>query len=184
MVEDKIIISQKTIYKNKVDESACKQAFEFILKHKDQFIDRTWDCDIKTSINLTNNILNVPDLRILKLNILSHLDNFMTQQNNFFDGYIDWSWVNIYEKKFYQEFHRHVDSINKKFSGIVYLTENNSKIQFDIEKAVLIEPKFCDILIFEDDLEHRVWPNEENLRISLAFNFVKKQVWKGIVNGN
>ena len=86
MVEDKIIISQKTIYKNKVDESACKQAFEFILKHKDQFIDRTWDCDIKTSINLTNNILNVPDLRILKLNILSHLDNFMTQQNNFFDG--------------------------------------------------------------------------------------------------
>jgi hypothetical protein len=184
MVEDKIVIFQKSIYKNKLDETVCQQAHDFILKYKDKFTQRTFNCDVTTSLNLTHNILNIPELRMLKLNILSHIDNFMTQEQDFYDGYIDESWINIYEKKFYQEYHVHSDPVYKKFSGVLYLTKLNSDITFNMKKTITITPKFADILIFEDDIEHRVLPNEEDLRISLAFNFIKKAKWNGIVNGN
>ena len=183
MVEDKIVISQKTIYKNKLDETVCQQAHDFILNHKDKFTQRTWNCDIKTSWNLTHNILNIPELRMLKLSVLSHIDNFMTQQRDFYDGFIHESWINIYEKKFYQEYHVHSNSVIKQFSGVLYLTKVNSDIAFNMKETITVTPQFADILIFEDDTEHRVLPNEEDLRISLAFNFIKKANWPGIVDG-
>ena len=41
-------------------------------------------------------------------------------------------------------------------------------------------PEFSEIILFEDDLPHRVVSNEEDLRISLAFNFAKCARWSGI----
>jgi hypothetical protein len=181
MVEDNnILVSQKIIYKNKLDLDLCKKAFDFIFELKDKFKERSWDCDIKTSFNCTDNILNVTELHKLKLNIISHIENHMRQNKLFFDGFIFQSWVNIYEKKFYQEFHTHKNHIANFFSGVIYLTEKNSKIELDIVNRIGITPEFGDILIFEDDLPHRVVHNEEDLRISLAFNYKKCEKWNGI----
>ena len=181
MVEDnRISVLQKTIYKNKLDHALCKQAFNFIFELKDRFKERSWDCDIKTSLNCTNNILNVTELHPLKLNIISHIENYMRQNKLFFDGFIVSSWVNIYEKNFYQEFHTHINEIYNSFSGVIYLTEKNSKIEFNINNRIDIIPEFGDILIFEDDLPHRVVHNLEELRISLAFNYKKCEKWNGI----
>lgn len=178
--DNNILVSQKTIYKNKLDSSLCKQAFNFIFQIKDNFQERSWDCDIKTSLNSTNNILNVSELHPLKLNILSHIENYMRQNKLFFDGFISNSWINIYEKNFYQEFHTHENDIDNFFSGVVYLTDKNSKIEFNIYNRTSIIPEFGDILIFEHDLPHRVVNNHEELRISLAFNYKKCQKWNGI----
>jgi len=181
MVEDNnIVVSQKIIYKNKLDLDLCKKAFDFVFELKDKFKARSWDCDIKTSLNCTNNILNVTELHPLKLNVISHIENHMRQNKLFFDGFISQSWVNIYEKNFYQEFHTHVSDIANFFSGVIYLTEKNSKIVFDFVDGIEITPEFGDILIFEDDLPHRVVHNEQDLRISLAFNYKKCDKWSGI----
>ena len=44
-----------------------------------------------------------------------------------------------------------------------------------------IKPEEGDVLVFEDDLLHRVSPNKsDELRISLAFNYQKLIPWDGI----
>ena len=107
----------------------------------------------------------------------------MDQNKQFFDGYIYNSWINVYKKKFYQELHVHTDPIHNFLSGVVYLTKNNSEVEFNLQNRITVKPEFGQILIFEDDIEHRVLPNKEDLRISLAFNFVKKSKWQ-LYNGN
>ena len=173
MAEDNsILVSQKTIYKNKLDSNLCKQAFNFVFELKDRFQERSWDCDIKTSLNSTNNILNVTELHPLKLNIISHIENYMRQNKLFFDGFIVSSWVNIYEKNFYQEFHVHNHPCYNSLSGVLYLSDKNSDIVFKYPNSVHFEPKFGNILLFPDNLPHRVRKNsEDDLRISIAFNF-------------
>lgn len=175
-----ITISEVTIYKNKLDLDICQKSASFIKSLQDKFIDKSWDCDIKTSKNLTNNILNIIELRDLKYNILAHIDNYMQQRGLFYDGYIRDSWVNIYEKKFYQEFHTHINEWHRTISGVIYLTAKNSDIVFDVTYAKRFTPEFSEIILFEDDLPHRVVSNEEDLRISLAFNFAKCARWSGI----
>ena len=177
MQEDKIkfySVSQKFFYKDKIDENLCTNALDFISSIKNEFNHRTWNCDIKTSNNYTKNILNLPQLRQLKLHVLQTIDNYMTNKNEYFDGYISHSWVNIYEKNFYQESHTHWDAVHKFICGVLYLTNNNSEISFGLDNMNAMSPKFADILVFDDDLVHRVLPNKnEDLRISLAFNFKK-----------
>ncbi len=173
-------ISEVNIYKGKLDQDICMQSSNFVKSYINKFTKQKWDCDLKTSHNLTSNILNIVELRQLKFNILSHIDNYMFQTGNFFDGYIYNSWINIYEKNYYQEFHDHIHEIYKSISGVVYLTEKNSNIIFDSEHTKSFVPQFSDIIIFEDDMLHRVKSNEEELRISLAFNYRKCMPWHGV----
>ena len=115
------------------------------------------------------------------MNVLSHIDNYMHQQRNFLLGCISSSWVNIYEKNFYQELHEHEDTINQSLSGVLYLTEKNSDIEFNVSNRIKINPEFADILLFPSDTLHRVVPNKEDfLRISLAFNYAFYREWKKI----
>ena len=103
-MENKILeIYKETIYSSKLDQNICKESFEYILPLKEKFQQKSWDCDIRTSLNITNNILNIPRLRNLKMNIIMHIENYMMEKKEFFNGYIDTSWINIYEKNF---FHR------------------------------------------------------------------------------
>jgi len=178
------MIHSLSIYKSNIEKKTLEDAIQFVNSTKHQFKDKSWDCLIKTSSNVTDNILNCKNLINLKRNIQFHLDEFMYSRDYYYDGYISNSWVNIYEKGFYQEFHYHLSDVERYFSGVVYLTENNSDIEFDIEHRARITPQLGDILIFDDDRFHRVLPNNNDaLRISLAFNFVKKYKWKGIKNG-
>lgn len=172
----------KTIYKSKIDDRIIKDAIEFVDKFNYHFQEKSWDCSIRTSGSVTSNILNCKNLIQLKVHILSHLDNYMHLNNNYYDGYIRDSWINIYEKGYYQEFHNHVDEINKHYSGVMYLSENNSDIEFGLEEHFKITPQLGDILIFNEDYFHRVLPNEqETLRVSLAFNFKKTNKWDGLL---
>ena len=183
MEKDKIVISEKAIYKNKIDLKICKDPQNYITNNRDKYTHNTWNCDVNTSFNLTDNILNIEELRLLKLHILFHIDRYMGQNKQFFDGYIYNSWINVYKKNFYQELHVHTDPIHNFLSGVVYLTKNNSEVEFNLQNRINVKPEFGQILIFEDDIEHRVLPNKEDLRISLAFNFVKKSKWQ-LYNGN
>ena len=67
---------------------------------------------------------------------------------------------------------------------MVYLTEKNSNIIFDANHVKNFIPEFSDIIIFEDDMFHRVKSNEEGLRISLAFNYRKCVPWHGLTETN
>jgi len=164
-------IHEKTIYHSKLDLEVCKKAQELILQKQELFTDKSWECKIRTSRKIAGNILTSTELHYLKMNIISHIENSMFLRNYFIGGFIEDSWVNIYEKDFFQEFHNHVNPIHKYLSGVLYLSENNSGIIFTMEGKALI-PEFRDIVIFPDDLPHRVLPNEnEELRISLAFNY-------------
>ena len=89
----------------------------------------------------------------------------------------------VYEKNFFQEYHTHVDPISKFISGVIYLTEKNSSIEFSFSHhfdSFLFAPKFSDILLFEDSIPHRVINNKEDLRVSLAFNYRKCDKWTGV----
>lgn len=176
-------IPNQNYYHGKLNESVVNEAVSFVNKTKDRYTDKSWECDIKTSFSLTDNILNCRELSSLRLNVLSELDNFMYSREVYFNGYIIDSWINIYEKNFYQEFHRHVDETRVHFSGVLYLSEKNSDIEFDVNSfsRIKITPQLGDIIIFDDNLLHRVCSNQEEcLRVSLAFNFVKKRRWSGI----
>ena len=163
-------------YKSTLNENVVKKSYDFLQTIIKDFNHKTWDCNIKTSYNITNNILNYPELHSLKMNVLGHIDNFMRLRNTLFYGYIDDSWVNVYEKDFYQEPHVHTSPVNRFISGVLYLTEVNSPIWFEPLfipfNRFNIVPDLGDILLFNDDLPHSVAKNEKDgLRVSLAFNF-------------
>ena len=164
-------VYQKSIYHSKVNLEVCKKARELILQKQESFTEKSWQCKIRTSKNVSFNILTSVELHELKMNIISHIENSMFLRGFYIRGFIEESWVNIYEKDFFQEFHDHTNPIFKYLSGVIYFSENNSGIVFDPHGQTII-PEFADIVIFPDDLLHRVIPNEnEELRISLAFNF-------------
>ena len=62
-------------------------------------------------------------------------------------------------------------------SGVLYLSSNNSAIQFAIfpEKNVTdrtkIIPQKCELVLFRGDTYHRVLDSKDDNRMSLAFNF-------------
>jgi len=171
-------IVQENFYCAKIEENVCKKALDFITPHQQKFEEQTWNCKIRTSNTLTHNILNLPDLHELKMHALSHVSNYMYQTKLFLDGYIRESWINIYEKDFYQEFHTHTGPIYKYISAVIYLTDDNSEIEFNLEKRTKIKPEFSQILIFPEHIPHRVIQNKnDKLRISLAFNFACCEVW-------
>tara|TARA_R110002020_G_scaffold3527_1_gene15739 strand:+ start:9249 stop:9815 length:567 start_codon:yes stop_codon:yes gene_type:complete len=166
----------ENFYKSNVNENTAKKSFDFLETIMDKFTHKTWKCDIRTSYSITENILNYPELLSLKMNILGHIDTYMRLRNSFFNGYIDNSWVNVYEKNFYQEPHVHSSPTRKFICGVLYLTENNSPIHiiphFNHENEFEIVPSFADILLFHDDVPHSVVANKnDGLRVSLAFNF-------------
>ena len=160
------------ISKGKIDKDIIDSSLKVIHSMKDSMTSKDWDCDIRTSNNLTYSILNVKGLLPLKFKIYEIIHSHMLNYDQFFDGMINSSWVNIYEKDFYQEFHSHKNSVARCFSGVAYLTPLASPIVFGIDEGMEIKPEEGDVLVFEDDLLHRVSPNKsDELRISLAFNY-------------
>lgn len=105
------------------------------------------------------------------------------------DFCINFAWININHKGHYNELHFHSNCI---FSGVFYLTNNNSPITFVKDKnlmsltlsevhsnfttdisheEVTYTPKRGDLLMFPAWLSHKVKPNDSNEpRISIAFN--------------
>lgn len=173
--------NNQNFYHSKIDKDICKKTYEFIQQTKESYKEQSWNCKILTSLNVTNNILNCKEMHEIRLNIISHIECFMHHRNTFFEGYLYDSWINIYKKDFFQEFHTHESECEKFFSGVVYFTHENSNIEFNLIDKVSIKPEFSDIIIFDDHVPHRVCPNNiDSERISLAFNFKKSNLWKGL----
>ena len=168
------------IFKGQIRKEIIENSLATIHKMKDRMNEVSWNCDIRTSYNLTDNILNIQEFWPLKFSILESVHLYMLNNKKFFDGYIKKSWVNVYEKGFYQEFHNHKDEIVKYICGVGYFTPMSSPIEFGIEERVEHKPEVGDVLIFSDDTLHRVLPHKDSdLRISLAFNYQKSESWKG-----
>lgn len=169
------LLNGNLIYINKLNDEVIKEANLFLKDKTDLYTKKKdWNCDVETTKDSHLNILNAQELLSLKLDILKHCDYYMRDNLDFYDGYIDCSWFNKYKKDFYQEFHRHNSKVSHYFSGVIYLTDNNSEIHFFINNTFKYAPKKGDIVIFDSNFEHRVVANKnDSLRISLAFNFKK-----------
>ena len=56
-------IYESKIYKGVLDNEVCQQSKKFIESFNNKFTEYKWDCPLRTSLNLTNNILNIVELR-------------------------------------------------------------------------------------------------------------------------
>jgi len=81
------------------------------------------------------------------------------------------SWLNVLNKNGDNIPHRHTGD-NIKSSAVLYLTNNNSAINFMRDSQIFsIYPKLFDFLIFPHDLIHQVSPHlNDEIRISYAIN--------------
>ena len=128
---------------------------------------------MKTSQNICHNILyQVNEFKYIRKNMEQKIELYIQKEYGEDKPFAIFnSWINIYEKGGYQEFHIH----NKCGSGVLYLSSNNSAIQFaifpeDISRTK-IEPEKCDLILFHGETFHRVLDSKEDNRVSLAFNF-------------
>ena len=51
-----IILKKEAVYKTQIDTHLFETIFYFISENKKDFLSRSWDCNIKTSLNLFPNI--------------------------------------------------------------------------------------------------------------------------------
>ena len=167
------ILTKTAVYKESLARPHLFQTFEtFINSNKEKFTDESWDCHAITSLNLTRNILELGEFKYMKDYLISLLKVLYKDQ----EFIISDSWINILTHKGFQEFHNHPAH---PWVGVLYLTNNNSDIEFvnfyPKEVKMKIKPKKYDILIFEGSTYHRVLPQEMDIeRLSLAFNTVKR----------
>ena len=61
------------IYRNKINQDIIKTSFSIIDEMHLKMEERSWNCNIKTSYNLTDNILNIQELWNLKFEILNNI---------------------------------------------------------------------------------------------------------------
>ena len=175
MQQDKIeevILKKTSFFKTKINEHVVNTILNYTKDNKENFKSRTWNCNILTSKNLCKNILyHLTEFKYVREHIENAIKNLLMQTfNNETPFMIHDSWLNILDKNGYQEFHRHTEDDG---SGVLYLTDNNSAIEFAIfpdDLRTQVEPKKCDLLVFDSSTFHRVLESKQE-RFSLAFNF-------------
>ena len=118
-----------------------------------------------------NILYHLTEFKYVREHIENAIKNLLMQTfNNETPFMIHDSWLNILDKNGYQEFHRHTEDDG---SGVLYLTDDNSAIEFAIfpdDLRTQVEPKKCDLLLFDSSTFHRVLESKQE-RFSLAFNF-------------
>jgi len=92
------------------------------------------------------------------------------------DGDITY-WYNINTGSDYNEWHDHDKGATDEMCGVLYLQvpENAGNFEYEIKKEIFqVKPYAGLLLLFPDDLMHRVLPNDgDGERVSMAFNFWK-----------
>lgn len=172
-----------SIYYDYLDKNICNEALKYVEEIKTKIKSNPYPCKCFTSDSISHNIINDIRLQPLHLNILAHVQKYMYSTNVFYEGFIEKSWINIYEKEFFQEFHVHHDPMFRAICGIVYLSETPAETEFYMHDRIIVNPEFGKIVLFPDIVEHRVNINEsEETRITLAFNYRKCALWNGVRN--
>ena len=172
------------IYSSFINPELCDEAIDYVNSFEKKMKKTPYNCKVFTSDHITYNILNDTKLQKLHLHILSHMQNYMTLSESYYDGFIEKSWFNVYYEDFYQEFHVHMDPLYRAFCGILYLTDSpESATEFYLHDRISIEPEKGKIVIFPDYVEHRAAPNNSSeKRITMAFNYRKCNIWRGVQN--
>ena len=103
--------------------------------------------------------------------LLQEIDNYMKLH---FKHKVVHLWLNVAEEGGYNMPHHH--GLVNNMSGVLYLTNENSDIEFLCDflrgdKSFTIQPKLFDFLIFPSYLYHFVHPStSKEKRISVSFN--------------
>jgi len=170
------------IYTGFLQKEVIQDTLIYIDKIKKRITATPYKCKCYTSDNITENILNDQRLQKLHFNILAHIRDYMVFSGSYYEGFIDKSWFNIYHKDFFQEYHSHLDPINRFICGIVYFTDSpESATQFYFRNTITVKPEIGKIVLFPDEVEHRVVVNEKDTtRVSLALNYRKCVQWYGL----
>tara|TARA_R100001530_G_scaffold9585_1_gene9678 strand:- start:5864 stop:6379 length:516 start_codon:yes stop_codon:yes gene_type:complete len=167
-----IILTKTSVYRDVLSHRHFFRNFEAFMKlNKPSFTEESWDCYAQTSLNVTRNILELSEFRYIKEHLTILFKKFYKEQ----PFMISDSWINIYNQHGFQEFHCHPAH---PWAGVMYLTNDNSEIEFinfyPKEIKMKIKPKKFDIFIFEGSTYHRVLPQKNTTeRLSLTFNTVK-----------
>ena len=169
---EELIIKKVSVYITSLENMHLLETVHaYIENNKDKFTARTWDCNIKTSAAMYKNILyDVEEFNYLTMNLEKIIKNFLYKTSGKYAPFMIFnSWINILGEHGYQEPHCHGNC----GCGILYLTENNSAIEFivfpeDLRKKII--PKKGDVILFDGGTHHRVVESKKE-RISLAFNF-------------
>lgn len=104
MIEE-IELKKISIYKTKINEHLFETIFSFIETNKESFTQRSWDCNIKTSKNIYENILyDVEEFHYIKKAINEQIENFYLQTfKKSIPFYIIQSWLNILQENGYPQ---------------------------------------------------------------------------------
>ncbi len=169
---EEVILKKTSFFKTKINEHVVDTILNYTIDNKENFKSRTWNCNILTSKNLCKNILyHLTEFKYVREHIENAIKNLLRQTfNNETPFMIHDSWLNILDKNGYQEFHRHTEDDG---SGVLYLTDDNSAIEFAIfpdDLRTQFQPKKCDLILFDSSTFHRVLESKQE-RFSLAFNF-------------
>ena len=147
-----IILKKEAVYKTQIDTHLFETIFYFISENKKDFLSRSWDCNIKTSLNLFPNILHdVEEFKYIRKNITEKIEDMLIYNTGSSQPfYIESSWVNVLNDHGCQEFHKHTNC-------------NGSGTKITPEKG--------DLIMFNSSTFHRVLESNKE-RLSLAFNFI------------
>tara|TARA_R100000805_G_C3620637_1_gene124371 strand:+ start:1690 stop:2229 length:540 start_codon:yes stop_codon:yes gene_type:complete len=170
---EEIIVKKTSVFLSRLENMHLLETVShFIETHENNFTERSWNCNIRTSNNMCSNILyDIDEFEYLtteiELTIKAYNKKIYGKNIPFC---ISNSWINILGMYGYQEPHIHP---NHTGSGILYLTDNNSEIEFivypeDYRKS--LKPNKGDILLFDSYTYHRVVESKQK-RMSLAFNY-------------
>jgi len=167
-----IILKKISVFQTKINAHLLQTVDTYLQNNKQNFKEKTWNCNMRSSMNLSKNILHdVDEFNYVRKNIEENIEKLL--KNNFKKSIpfmITTSWINILEENGYQEFHNHTPHFG---SGVLYLTNQNSKIEFSLfpdDTRKNIVPEKNDLLLFDSSIFHRVLESDKE-RISLAFNF-------------
>ena len=168
-----IILKKEAVYKTEIDTHLFETIFYFINENKKDFLSRSWDCNIKTSLNLFPNILHdVAEFKYIRKNITDKIEDMLIYNTGSSQPFcIESSWVNVLNDHGYQEFHKHTNCAG---SGVLYLSDNSSDIEFSVfpeDLRTKITPEKGDLIMFNSSTFHRVLESNKE-RLSLAFNFI------------
>ena len=102
-----IILKKISVFKTKINAHLLQTVDTYLQNNKQNFKERTWNCNIKTSNNISKNILHeVDEFSYVRKNIEEHIEKLL--KNNFKKSIpfmITQSWINILGENGYQEFH-------------------------------------------------------------------------------
>ena len=94
---EEIILKKESVHKTKINTHLFQTIYSFIDENKDNFLSRSWDCNIKTSLNLYPNILhNVGEFKYIRQAITNKIEDMLVYSTgNRQPFYIESSWLNV-----------------------------------------------------------------------------------------